>query len=680
MALAIYIVSLAVSAGLFGGFVRQALGELGFVRGLQMALALAAGMGFLYACLQLAYMTAVRALKPTSSPGPLIAESLSHATALVFLPYLLDVSVNWPHPLMAKVEPLIYFGLFGTTHLFFKLASFYAAIRGEPGGRLATGGWLLAATLSGVAGYWLLAHWVGLTDAARPIQASQPQYYRAGDQYAEAQELTEGATVSCDLTPGSAGTLTLRWAPPPAGESEPPSRIYVSTKLIGNDTVKGLWPVSLDDDGWGELNLPAASLPAGLSKCEVTWERKRRPTWQRILGVSPLVLSNEKMLYSGPFLHEERAHAQQPNFLLIVVDGLASRHVSGFGYERKTTPALDALARKSLAFPNAYTPAPETAAACMTLLTGVGPLRHGYLGAHPGPLPGGYKTLAETLRQQHYLTAAFTEGEDDLAPGTGFERGFEIFDPSYVPVSAQAENPGSERTLEKVNEWLEQHSKQKFFLFVRLRELSDPIWRPEYEPGFTPKGKAPSEVDVYDSALVYLDKQIGALLSRFRSTDAGQNTCIVVTSSYGIDFSPESGPVIGLTEESLRVPLIIDIPGGEPGQCENTVGLDSVVPTLLAIVETHLDYLADGANLAEAESDRPAVSVYGSPAVLSMRRDRWRFYWHSGIEPFTGKRVEPESAPDTVEVAPPPRRRGRDEEARKARLAEECLQRFKASL
>lgn len=680
MALAVYIISLAGSAGLFGAFVRQALGELGYVRGLQMALALAAGTGFLYACLELGYMTAVRALKPTRSPGPLIAESLSHATALVFLPYLLDVSVDWPHPVMAKVEPLIYFGLFGVTHLFFKLASFYAAVRGEPGGRLATGGWLLAATLNGVAAYWLLGHWVGLADAARPQAVSQPQYYRAGDQYARAQELVEGAAMSCDLPPKAAATLTLRWAPSPGQESAPPSRIYVDTKLVGDDTIKGLWPVSFDGDGWGELNLSAASLPSGLRKCEVSWEKKQRPTWQRILGISPLVLSNEKVLFSGPFLHEDRAHAQQPNFLVIVVDGLASGHVSGFGYKRKTTPALDALARKSLAFPNAYTPAPETAAACMTLLTGVGPLRHGFLGAHPGPLPGGYKTLAATLRQQQYLTAAFTEGEDDLAPGTGFEDGFETFDPSYVPVSAQAEKAGSSRTVQKVSEWLEQHGKQKFFLFVRLRELSDPIWRPEYEPGFMPEGNAPSEMDVYDSALAYLDKQIGALLSRFRSTEAGQNTCVVVTSSYGIDFTRESGPVIGLTEESLRVPLILDIPRGEPARRENTVGLDCVAPTLLGLIEADVDYLADGRNVAEAEEDQPAVSVYGSPAVFSMRGGRWRFYWHSGIEPFSKKRVEPESAPDAVEVAPAKGTSGREEEARKAELAEECLKRFRASL
>ncbi|HUW61981.1 MAG TPA: sulfatase-like hydrolase/transferase [Candidatus Bathyarchaeia archaeon] len=682
MVIALYIFCLAGSAGLFGSFIRQALGELGYVRGIDMALALAGGAGFLYAFLQLAYMTVLRVLKPTSSPSPLIAESLSQASAVVFLPYLLALSVNWPHPVLAKLEPLVYFGLFAVLHLFFKLVSFYASIRGERGGRLGTGGWLLAAMLNGVAAYWLIGRWISLADAARPQAVTPPQYYRVGDQYAAGRELPEGATVAYDVPPHDAAGLTLRWAPVPTPGIEPPKRIYVSARLIGDESEDGMWPVTLDVGGWGELNLSAATMPPGLSRCEVGWERNKRPAWQRLLGMRPLVSSSEQVLFSGPFLHEDRAQTDQPNFLIILVDGLASGHVSAFGYKRKTTPSLDALIRKSLAFPNAYSAVPETAPAAMTLLTGVGPLRHGYLGAHAGPLPDTVDTLAETLREKFYLTAAFTEGEDDLAPGSGFEQGYEIFDASYAPVSAEAQDSGSRRTLEKASKWLERHAKQKFFLLVRLRELGDPVWSSRYAPGFAPKDKAPAEIDVYDSALAYIDKRIGSLVSRLRSTDAGENTCIVVTSPYGIDFSAETGPVIGLTEESLRVPLIVYVPGGSvPALNKAGVGLDCVVPTLLATAGTSVPYTVDGADLAGIKRDMPAVSVYGSPAVFSMRRDRWRFYWHSGREPFTNKQIEPESKVEAIEVAPPGRKvKKQTDEARKSELAAESLARFRSCL
>jgi arylsulfatase A-like enzyme len=585
---------------------------------------------------------------------------------------------------LAKFEPLVYLGLFAALQLFFKLVTFFASIRGESGGRLGAGAWLLAATLNGVAAYWLVGRWIDLAEAARPQAVAAPQYYRVGDQYATGRELPEGATVTCEMPPHDAAGLTLRWAPVPMPDIEPPKRIYVGVSLVGDDTEDGMWPVSLDAGGWGELNLSAEAIPPGLTRCEVAWERTKRPAWQRLLRMRPVVTSNETVLFSGPFLHEDRAQTDQPNFLVVVVDGLASGHVSAFGYKRKTTPSLDALIKKSLAFPNAYTAVPETAPAAMTLLTGVGPLRHGYLGAHAGPLPDTIQTLAETLRAKLYLTAAFTEGEDDLAPGSGFERGFEIFDASYAPVSPEADDSGSSKTIEKASKWIEQHAKQKFFLLVRLRELGDPVWSPRYAPGFAPKDKSPVEIDVYDSALAYIDKRIGSLIGSLRATGAGEKTCIVVTSPYGIDFTggagSETGPVIGLTEESLRVPLIVCIPGDSPPSLrEATVGLDCVVPTLLTMLGARVEQAVDGSDLAGVEQDLPAVSVYGSPAVFSMRRERWRFYWHSGIDPFTKERIEPESAVEAIEIAPPDRRtRKQADEVRKAELAAGCLTRFRA--
>ena len=248
--IALYIFCLAGSAALFGSFIRQALGDLGYVLGMDMALALAGGAGFLYASVELAYVALLRALKPTPSPGPLIGECLSTCSAVVFLPYLLRLSVNWPHPVLAKIEPLVYLALFGAPHLFFKLVSFYASIRGEPGRRVGAGAWLLAAALNGVAAYWLIGRWIDLAEAARPQSVTPPQVYKAGDQYATARELPEGAIVGYDVTPREAGgAVTLRWAPVPTPGIEPPKKIYVSARLIGDESEDGLWPVVLVGPG-----------------------------------------------------------------------------------------------------------------------------------------------------------------------------------------------------------------------------------------------------------------------------------------------------------------------------------------------------------------------------------------------------------------------------------------------
>ena len=62
--------------------------------------------------------------------------------------------------------------------------------------------------------------------------------------------------------------------------------------------------------------------------------------------------------------------AHKAPLLLIVFDAVDASRVSHLGYERKTTPNLDALAEQGVTFSNAFTPAPYTLAAIPSLLTG----------------------------------------------------------------------------------------------------------------------------------------------------------------------------------------------------------------------------------------------------------------------------------------------------------------------
>jgi arylsulfatase A-like enzyme len=294
-----------------------------------------------------------------------------------------------------------------------------------------------------------------------------------------------------------------------------------------------------------------------------------------------------------------------------------------------------------LVFPNAYTPAPEAAAACMTILTGVHPLRHGFLGTRQGPLPREYDTLAQVLQERHYATAAFTEGEGpdqrDLVFGAGFERGFELFDPSYPAAETGANaRTGSAATVAKVQAWIAEHADRQYFVFARLRELGDPRWCDRYAPGFVTNPAALVPVDVYDSALAYLDRQVGELIKALRATDAAKNTCIVITSTYGPDFSSRETALatVGLSESSLRVPLLLHIPNLKKEQRPGLVALEDIAPTLLTLAHTGLDYLVDGKELIQNPAERAPISLFGDPLALSIRIDRWRFSWQSGRAPF----------------------------------------------
>jgi len=665
LTLALYILSLSISGGIVGVFVRHVLGSQGYVHGFRMELLLAGGCAALYMAAQLGYMFLVRLLKPTRSPGPLVCEVLSHVATLVFLPFLLQIHVPWPHPALAKAELLVYLGVFCVFHALFKLAAFFAAIRGEPAGRLGAAGWFMGMCASAAAAFIMVSGWLSEMEQIRPHAPDAQQVLRAGDAYASAREVPEGAEVDYrfDYFPGMC--LSMQWAASATQERdgvEPPERLYVTVTFEGAKTEPLTPVVTLSPTGWTALQILNESIPENAHACNILWESQKAPSWRKLVRIRPVVRSGLTMLLSGPFSHEQRLAEQdgqnsEPSIFLLVAEGLAAQHVSCMGYKRNTTPALDRFAQSAQAFANAYPPAPEAAAACMTILTGVNPLRHGFLGSRHGPLPDQYDTLAQVLQRKHYATAAFTEGrgegDEDLVFGNGIERGFELFDPSYRAVAMAPEEPaGSAATIRKTADWVEKLGAQKFFVFVRLRELRDPHWSDRYAPGFVSDPDTPLPLDVYDSAVAYLDRQIGDLIKRIRAVPGGKNTCIVVTSSYGLDFGGGrlALPTVGLSEGSLRVPLLMYVPGLDKIERPTVVALEDVAPTLLTLARTGLDYLIDGKELLQNPADRSPISIFGSPLALSIRANRWRLTWQSGRTPLAHGGAGPESVIELVDV------------------------------
>ena len=66
-----------------------------------------------------------------------------------------------------------------------------------------------------------------------------------------------------------------------------------------------------------------------------------------------------------------------PNVLFIVIDCLRTDHVGTYGYERPTTPNLDALALEATVFEHAYAQSYWTRPSVVSYLTGLYPSEHG---------------------------------------------------------------------------------------------------------------------------------------------------------------------------------------------------------------------------------------------------------------------------------------------------------------
>lgn len=117
---------------------------------------------------------------------------------------------------------------------------------------------------------------------------------------------------------------------------------------------------------------------------------------------------------------------RQPDIVLLVLDTQRADRLSCYGYERDTSPHLDALARESTLFGNAVSAAQWTVPSHASMFTGEYPPVHGTDQSY-SVLPPEMPTLAERLRGGGYHTAAFCNNPLIGVVNNGLRRGFYSF-------------------------------------------------------------------------------------------------------------------------------------------------------------------------------------------------------------------------------------------------------------
>lgn len=669
----LYFLSLGLSGGVVGVFARRMLALAGYVPTFEAGLALACAAAFAFITGQILYLGLLRLTLPWRASAPYLFESLSNASSLAMTPFLagipllqavakpvLDAFTGQSGKFIAaldKIEPFIYLGAFVALHLAFKLVALFAITRAQSASRLPALGWFCASLLGVYASLLSVFLWRGEMIEAIKAAPSGLDAYRVGDTYAAARRLREGAVFEVGLRGHERSGLVFRWAIAAEERKEEKETIYVTLQFDGAGQSFVVKEVETQPDTWAELRLAAAEIPEGAKSCSLVWTTAKESAWLLRSGLRPTIGEARIALMAGPFFHRPQTTGPEPNLIVLFVEGLGAENVSGLGYVRDTTPSLQRLSADGVVYTNAFTPAPQVLPAAMTVLTGLNPLRHGYLNSRRGLLPKQVRTLPEVLYEHGYHTAAFTEGEgpddQDLVFGSGIERGFEHFDVQY-PVTAvwrrssqMGANPvvpaGSSVTLGKAAKWIEAHSGDKLMVFIRLRELRRPQWlRQRYGDGFVSSPAEPRPLDVYDTAVLDVDKQIGAFYDRLREIPGLENTVFIVTAPYGFDFSASwfATPERKLSEPCLRVPIFISMPERPTHllRVQNgLVGLEDLGAALAALGHVTLPHTTTGSDLLTNMISREPVSMAGIPTELSLRTAQFRMNWQSGIDPFTGE-------------------------------------------
>ena len=118
--------------------------------------------------------------------------------------------------------------------------------------------------------------------------------------------------------------------------------------------------------------------------------------------------------------------------LFVVIDTLRPDHLGSYGYDRPTSPTIDAMARDGAIFTAARSTSSWTKPAIASLFSGVGPMVHGVEKGTAGQLrrgtvdalDAGWATLPEIFRHHGFMTVGFC-GNPHVAAATGLDQGFD---------------------------------------------------------------------------------------------------------------------------------------------------------------------------------------------------------------------------------------------------------------
>jgi len=354
----------------------------------------------------------------------------------------------------------------------------------------------------------------------------------------------------------------------------------------------------------------------------------------------------------------------RPNVLVLLIDVGRASHFSLHGYERSTSPQLEEWSKLGIMFEHAVASAPWTLPSHASMFTGW--LPNAVLPERMLPLTE-RATLAQTLTDEGYATAAFFGNVDVGHPRWGLHHGFlhyNVFSISlgeyllssaigrYLSLSGgfrrliKFEDILARRNAGVINveflNWLHSIGDRPFFAFLNYYDAHLPYMPPgqfatmfdsgqqprfdllelDYRSRWVPFGSSTSqeeflgEVDAYDGTLAYVDQQIRQLLMELDRTGMLENTLVIITSDHGESFGEHGHADHGrsLYEPEIHVPLVMMYPGRVPEgrRVENSVSLRDISATVFDLLGIENRYELPGRSLSRYwtfDSDIPAEPV-----------------------------------------------------------------------
>jgi arylsulfatase A-like enzyme len=301
------------------------------------------------------------------------------------------------------------------------------------------------------------------------------------------------------------------------------------------------------------------------------------------------------LLPLGGAAGDDQQTAERPNILLITVDTLRSDRMSIYGYDRPTSPNIDALMQKGAWFTQARTIEPLTNPALASMLTSLYPQEHGST-RNGLRMRSGLASLPKVMQAHGYRTAAFVGNWTLKDKLSGLAEHFEEYQEvltrhrwfGLVRREADAHDVSS-GAADWIMEHVQSRRDQPFLAWVHYIEPHAPyrLWRDYIEPLGLKKGDRYSPSDRYDTEIAFVDASVGSLLNHLENLDLMNDTLIVFASDHGESLGEHGywGHGRHLYEPTLRVPMSVTWNGHINPQVVGAPALlIDLAPTILSLL------------------------------------------------------------------------------------------------
>lgn len=373
---------------------------------------------------------------------------------------------------------------------------------------------------------------------------------------------------------------------------------------------------------------------------------------------------------------------QATNILLVIVDDLGQRDLGIYGSTFYETPNIDAFAKRSVTFSNAYAASPVCSPTRAAIMTGKDPARLKITDWISGwgdknkrmktpkireQLPLEEITLAELAKQQGYKTffagkwhlgkKGYHPDQQGFAINKGGFHGGRPYHGYYAPYKNPKLKEGPEgeylpdRLTQETIDFMLANKSAPFLAVLSFYTVHTPIQASKRhiayykekakargfktgKPVTVKEGRSVTTVQqqnaAYASMVAAMDENIGRLLSALRSSGLDKSTTVIFTSDNGgLATNRKSGAPTSnaplragkafLYEGGIRIPLIIQAPS------QNTRGAVNDTPV------TSVDLFPTIAALLAA-NDLPenldGVNLLPLLASTTATDDQRALYWH----------------------------------------------------